>query len=150
MKSLDSFKRLNVGFAITNRQQNGPICMRKRCPCNFSCIFSTLSTALNCGAESSNKCVSFQTITSCGPRRSLSTESLFFLVRNRKHNILNRSAETATDLVLDVGLLVLVQVDLVEPRPIEPHALPLAHDLGGVDLKMVHISGSACMTGIDH
>ena len=44
-------------------------------------------------------------------------------------------SQTATDLVLDVGLLVLVQVDLVEPRPVEPHALPLAHDLGGVDLK---------------
>ena len=37
--------------------------------------------------------------------------------------------------MLDVGLLVLVQVDLVQPRPVEPHALPLAHDLGGVDLK---------------
>ena len=46
--------------------------------------------------------------------------------------------------MLDVGLLVLVQVDLVEPRPVEPHALPLAHDLGGVDLK----SGSSLKFGM--
>ena len=42
--------------------------------------------------------------------------------------------------MLDVGLLVLVQVDLVEPRPVEPNPLPLANNLGGVDLKRVNES----------
>ena len=41
--------------------------------------------------------------------------------------------EDDSDLVLDVGLLVLVEVDLVEPRPVEPDPRPLADDLGGVD-----------------
>ena len=35
--------------------------------------------------------------------------------------------------MLDVGLLVLVQMDLEEPGAVEPDAHPLAHDLGGVD-----------------
>ena len=35
--------------------------------------------------------------------------------------------------MLDVGLLVFVEVDLVEPRPVEPDPRPLADDLGGVD-----------------
>ncbi len=36
-------------------------------------------------------------------------------------------------LVFDVGLLVLVEVDLEEPGTVEPDADALAHDLGGVD-----------------
>ena len=44
--------------------------------------------------------------------------------------------------MLDVGRLVLAQVDLVEPRPVEPDPLPVADDLG-VDSgcnKLRHLS----------
>jgi hypothetical protein len=41
--------------------------------------------------------------------------------------------KSASHLVFNVGLLVLVQVNLEEPGSVQPDPDPLAHDFGGVD-----------------